>query len=404
MLPAAFEPAGLRATVRDLLDAAPARHSLPQPFYTAAAIHDLDLALIHHRHWLFAGLESEVAQPGDIQAVEIGASSVLLVRGRDGVLRAFHNTCRHRGSLLCDTGRAHAPSLVCPYHRWTYDLAGRLVRAPNMPPEFDRAAHGLRPVALTIIAGVVFICLAEDPPDLAAFRAALTPRLAPHRLDRAKVVRSITLTERANWKLVWENARECDHCASGHPELMRTLRLFDLSDPWGDPDISAFWRRCEASGLPSSTDEGPGWRVGRIPLLPGQLSITPDGQPAVARRLGDWPDQDIGSLRWTLWPSVFSHVHADYAILVQILPTAARETRVVCRWVVHAEAEPGRDFDPERLTAVWRVTNEQDQRFCERNQRGVDGAGYRPGPYSWPGESGVATFIDWYRAELGRAL
>jgi Rieske 2Fe-2S family protein len=396
--------AALRARARRWLAQRRPGHTLPQPFYGDPDLHALDLALVFGRRWLFAGPECELADPGDFLTLEIGTTSVLVCRDRAGQVRAFFNTCRHRGSIVVDAARGRAPTFVCPYHRWGYDLTGRLVRAPNMGAGFDRAAHGLRPVHCAVVGGLVFICLADRPPDLAPFRAALEPRIAPHRLAEAKTVAEIVLDEQANWKLVWENSRECDHCAAGHPLLMRTLRHFNLMDPAGDPEIAAFWQRCEAAGLPSRTEAAPDFRAGRIPLLPGQQTISPDGSYVVARKLGDVAVEEIGSLRFSLYPGLFGHVHADYAVLIQTLPTGPRGTRVRCRWLVHRDAEEGRDFDRERLLAVWRATNDEDRIFCERNQRGVDSAGYRPGPYAQPGEAQVAAFVDWYCATLADGL
>src|SRR5207302_1138881 len=106
------------------------------------------------------------------------------------------------------------------------------------------------------------------------------------------------------------------------------------------PEINAFWQRCEASGLPSTTKEGQGFRVGRIPLNPGQLSITLDGRPASARRLGDWPEQDIGSLRWARYPSVFSHIHADYAIFVRDPVTPRARPYPPASTAIESSADP----------------------------------------------------------------
>jgi phenylpropionate dioxygenase-like ring-hydroxylating dioxygenase large terminal subunit len=377
---------------------------LERPFYTDQAIFDLDMATIFERHWLFAALESELLEAGSFRTLEIGRSSIIVCRDRVGELRAFYNSCRHRGSQICDAERGRRMAFVCPYHHWAYDLSGKLVRAPNMPEDFDKATHGLRPVHLRAIGGLIFISLADDPPEIEPFAKAFEPAIAPHRLANARVAKEITLIERANWKLVWENARECDHCAGGHPELMKTLLHFNLEDPWSDPYIRAFWDRSEASGLPSVTQEGHGFRVGRLPLQPDQLSITMDGKPASTRRLGDWPDQAIGSLRFARYPSVFGHVHADYAILIQVMPLGPEETKVTCKWIVHGEAIEGRDYDLEHLLHVWRETNDQDRRFCERNQRGVNSKGYQPGPYAEPSEHGVWTFVDWYCDELESAL
>ncbi|WP_082767190.1 SRPBCC family protein [Bosea sp. PAMC 26642] len=177
---------------------------------------------------------------------------------------------------------------------------------------------------------------------------------------------------------------------------MNTLLIFDFADPWSDPYIADFWTRCEATGLPSVTKDGEDFRVGRMPFKPGNLSITMDGQPAVAKRLGNWPDQDIGSLRFTHYPSMFCHIHADYAVIIQMLPKSAHETTVICKWIVPGDAVEGVDYDLERLVQVWRETNDQDRKLVERNQRGVRSIGYRPGPYAETSEHGVWTFVEWY--------
>ncbi|PMU86126.1 aromatic ring-hydroxylating dioxygenase subunit alpha, partial [Pseudomonas sp. GP01-A4] len=84
-----------------------------------------------------------------------------------GDLRAFHNSCRHRGSILCKPGEGRVARLVCPYHSWTYGLDGRLLAAGRMPEIFDKGEHSLKPIHLERVAGAVFICLAETPPDIA---------------------------------------------------------------------------------------------------------------------------------------------------------------------------------------------------------------------------------------------
>ena len=387
-----------------LLDRQRPRHSLDQAFYVDPEIFALDIELIIERHWHLVAFECELPEPGSFMTAQIARSSVIVCRDRSGQLRAFYNSCRHRGSAICDAPSGRRSTFLCPYHHWSYDLTGALLRAPNMGDDLDKRAYGLRPLHLRTIEGLIFVSLAEQPPDIAHFAATLSPALAPHRLARARVVEEIVLHEQANWKLVWENSRECDHCAGGHPELMRTLLHFNLEDPWSDPYIRSFWDRCEGSGLPSTTREGHGFRVGRLPLRPDQLSITLDGEPACRRRLGDWQSQDIGSLRFARFPSLFSHVHADYAIFVSVMPVGPQETRVTCKWLVHADAVEGRDYNREHLLHVWRETNDQDRRFCERNQRGINSKGYQPGPYAQPSEHGVWTFVDWYRSELESAL
>lgn len=385
-----------RERMVQLLAARSPHTSLPRPFYTDPEFFQLDMLAIFEARWIFAGLACQIREPGDFFTVDIGETSLIVSRDRDRQVRAFFNTCRHRGSIIVDQPCGHRSSFVCPYHHWSYDLAGRLVRGPNLDPAADKSQLGLRPVHIRDIEGLIYVCLADRAPDIEPLAAVLAPAAAPHALANGKVVHSVTLHERGNWKLVMENARECDHCQAGHPELMNTLLIFDFADPWNDPYIASFWQRCEAAGLPSVTRDGADFRVGRMPFKDGNLSITIDGKPAVVRRLGDWPEQDIGSLRFTHYPSMFGHIHADYAIVVQMLPKSAEETTVTCQWVVHSEAVEGVDYDLERLVQVWRETNDQDRRLVERNQRGVRSVGYRPGPYAEASEHGVWTFVEWY--------
>ncbi len=371
--------------------------SLAQAFYTDAEFFAHDLAGIFYRHWLFAGLECELAEPGAYLRVDVGPSAVIVVRDQAGALHAFHNVCRHRGSALCDAPRGTVRSFVCPYHQWTYDLAGRVTSTPQMHDGFDPTGFDLRPVALERIAGALFICLAETPPDIAPFRAALEPALAPHGLAEARLADSYDLTVRGNWKLVMENSRECDHCPASHPELMRTfLHSYDFRNPTAHAEIAQFWQDCEARGLPSALAQGDNYRVNRLPFVRDARSITLDGEPVTARRLGALPDLPIGSLRFVQFPSLFAHALADYAVFVRLLPIGPRETRVTTSFVVAREAVEGRDYTLDHLTRVWIDTNEQDRVLIERNQRGVDSVGYQSGPYAEVGEYGVIAFTDWY--------
>ena len=398
-------PADIRRDwIRTLLANQKPRHSLQQPFYRDPDLFQAEMEWVIERQWHLAALECEIAEPGQYVTFEIGESSVIVCRNRDGAIKAHYNSCRHRGSALCDAAKGKRTTFVCPYHHWSYDLDGNLIRAPNMGNDLDKASHGLKSVHVKTVSGLVLISLADSPPDISAFEAAFTPMALPHKIAETRIAKEIVLHERANWKLVWENARECDHCQAGHPELMNTLQLFNFENPWDDPYIAAFWRRCEASGLPSATRDGHGFRVGRVPLQEGHLSITMDGKAACARTLGDWPDSDIGSVRFAMYPSMFAHIHADYMMIVSIMPVGPQETRITARWVVHEDAIEGVDYDLERMVEVWRETNLQDQVFCERNQRGVNARGYEPGPYAQPSEFGVWTFVDWYRAEMARAV
>ena len=196
--------------------------TLPQPFYIDPGYFRLDMEMIWYRDWLFVGHDCELDKPGSFMTVQIGDYSVILVRDLKGTIRAFHNTCRHRGSRVCAAEKGSAVRLVCPYHQWSYDLDGRLLLARQVAEGFDKSAYGLKAVACESVAGYLFVCLAETPPDFAPFRKVTEPYFAPHRLAEAKVAHESTIVERGNWKLVWENNRECYHCQANHPELCKT--------------------------------------------------------------------------------------------------------------------------------------------------------------------------------------
>jgi Rieske 2Fe-2S family protein len=386
------------ARIRALLDRRRPGHALPQEFYTDPAIFAFDLEAIHQRSWIMVGFEVELPTPGCTLALNIGRSPVVVVRGRDMVLRAFHNSCRHRGAQICPNGLMKRPRLVCPYHQWAYDLEGRLVNATRMAPEFDPSEHGLVPVALRTIAGTVYVCIDANPPDFDEFHDAFEPLLAPHQLHLGKVAFETTLIEKANWKLVMENARECYHCASNHPELSVTFPIGrkTLTDAEQKEINETFGVRMEEQGLPVGPIRGSYWEAGRFPLNAGTQSLTMDGKPCVARTIGHVGNGDVGSLRWALEPHCFAHALGDYVFMFSATPTAPEETVVTAKWLVSADAVEGVDYTIPRLTELWDRTNLQDRELAENNQRGVRSAGFIPGPYSPNAESLVLRFVDWY--------
>ena len=374
-------------------------YTLPQAMYNSPEIYAFDLLAVFRSSWLLAGFSCEVASPRSTLALTLAGSPIVLARGMDGVLRGFHNACRHRGAQICADGPGRRARLTCPYHQWVYDLDGSLVHAKNMQPSFDPAAHSLRPIHVEEVAGAVFVCLADEAPAFDLFRAQLEPLLAPHNLQGAKVAYESTLVEKGNWKLVMENARECYHCAVGHPELALTFPLDDLGDAFHQPDNPRhqdFGARLAACGLGRGPSFGPWWQMERFPLREGNLSLTMDGRLAVDKLMVANDFADIGSLRWAIEPHSFCHSTADQTVYFSAMPTAPNETVVTCKWLVHKDAVEGVDYDIDRLTKLWTVTNLQDRDLVEMNQRGVNSFGYVPGPYNDHDEAFVKRFNNWY--------
>ncbi|MGQ7847145.1 aromatic ring-hydroxylating oxygenase subunit alpha [Granulosicoccus sp. 3-233] len=398
----------ITSRVKELLAQRIPGYALSQPFYNDPEIFDADMDAIFYREWLFAIAACELEKTGSYVTHQVGAYGIILVRGADGQIRAFHNTCRHRGSILCKSEKGNVPKLVCPYHQWTYELDGKLIWARDMGDDFDASAFGLRPVHCREVAGLVYICLAHTAPDFDDFAELVRPYLEPHDLNNAKVAVESSIVEKGNWKLVWENNRECYHCGGNHPGLCRSFP----DDPViaGGPDagipdyVQQHYDRMAALDLPSQFQMGPDYqyRVARVPLLPGAKSFTMDLKPAVTRPLGHVKDDSAGTLLKYHYPSTWNHFLPDHAIVFRVTPLSPTETQVTTKWLVHKDAVEGRDYDVQRLSEVWNATNDEDRRVVEDNQKGINSPAYEPGPYSAVQERSVMEFVDWYIQAMTR--
>ena len=128
--------------LRSLLAERRPSFSLPRDFYVDEAMFRVDQDAVFATEWLFACNACEIREPGDYLTLQVAGASVVVLRDRDGAVRAFHNTCRHRGSRIClhETGRANR--LVCPYHQWVYELDGRSSTPARCPRTSIRRATG----------------------------------------------------------------------------------------------------------------------------------------------------------------------------------------------------------------------------------------------------------------------
>jgi Rieske 2Fe-2S family protein len=405
--------------IRQLVETRRAGYTLEAPFYTSREVFDLDLELIFGRHWIFACVEAEAPQPGDYRKLDIGTQSVILVRGDDGEMRAFHNVCRHRGAQLVTAERGRVIRFVCPYHQWTYKRDGELMVARQMGADFDKSCHGLKPVHLRSIAGLVFICLAEKAPaDIDDLASALVPRLAPHDLRNAKVAAQIDLVERGNWKLTMENNRECFHCQASHPELLNSFSEFAVGF---DPSAANARQREEAAAYAQTAREtvaawetkgfpsGPiehlkgrptAFRTERLVLAGENESQTMDSKIASRKLMGAIAEPKLGGLHIHTQPNSWHHAMSDHAISFCVLPLSPDETLVRTTWLVHKDAVEGQDYEVDNLTKVWVATNRQDAALVERTHAGVRSPAYEPGPYSPFTEGQVDDFVTWYVERL----
>ncbi|MBK4216861.1 aromatic ring-hydroxylating dioxygenase subunit alpha [Paracoccus caeni] len=397
------------ANLAELLQRRKQGHALEQPFYISPEVYQQDLDQIFYKEWLFAIPACQLVKAGSYATLKIGAYQIVIVKGGDGEIRAFHNSCRHRGSMICKSREGQVAKLVCPYHSWTYDLDGKLLWANSMGPDFDPGQHGLRSVALRDLNGLIYICLADTPPDFDDFARQAEPYLAVHDLRNAKVAHTSSIIEKGNWKLVWENNRECYHCAANHPALCRSFPLDpEVAGVSADGSISgrlqAHFDRCAAAGAPAQfllSDDGQ-FRLARMPLEVPAVSYTMDGKAAVTKPLGRVAPADAGSLLVFHYPSTWNHFLPDHSLTFRVTPISPTETEVTTTWLVHKDAVEGVDYDLQRLTEVWIATNDEDREIVETNQDGIFSPAFVPGPYSPDWESGVIQFVDWYADRMER--
>lgn len=395
-------------------------HTLAGPFYVSREAFDADIDLIFARHWIFVANEPEISEPGDYVKIDVGPHSVIILRNNEMKIAAFHNVCRHRGARVVNDERGFVGNLVCPYHQWTYGLDGALIHSQSMGADFDPACHGLKPVQVRSLAGLIFICLSDDSPkDFDDMAARMTPYIAPHRVAGLKVAKQIDIVEEGNWKLTIENNRECYHCG-GHPELSQSFFKVYATRPEdlipSEMEDYAYYRRAMAEfqaiwdkeGLPSAAIEeldgrATGFRTERLALDLAGESYTLDTKKACQKLTGDFHTARLGTLHFHTQPNSWHHFLSDHAVTFSVIPLSADRTLVRTTWMVHKDAVEGVDYDVDTLTHVWRKTNEQDCAFVEYTQRGVASPAYQPGPYSGP-EYQVNMFANWYVERLEAGL
>ena len=368
--------------------------SLPRDYYVSEEIFEAELDLVFARQWLHVGHASQIPAPGDFFACSVGPESLLIVRDAEGEVRSFFNVCRHRGAQLCESGTVgQQKAFVCPYHRWSYGLDGRLLGAPGSRDgvDFDFAGWGLHEARCATYFGSIYVYLDEDAAQAPAFHDAVAPlvdeeqlaRVQAHRIELAHQVR---YEVRANWKLVLENNCECYHCAGAHPSLGVSCDYSGFFAP-RDSDLEGF-----------NADKG------YFPLREGMQTFSMDGRWVSRKPLGAGFEAGF-SAGFILVPMFAASVYfADHGVHLDVFPIDKDTTEIVCQWYVHEDAVEGEDYEVDRLIGVFDVTNREDVALAELTQRGVRSRRFVPGPNSPTRESFVKGALSQYLAMMGRQV
>jgi Rieske 2Fe-2S family protein len=346
---------------------------LPRAAYVDPAVFGWEQRHFFGGSWMCVGRSEDVPNPGDQRAEAVGAAGVLLVRGDDGRLRAFANTCRHRGHELLGCGASINRRVVaCPYHSWGYELSGELRAAKGFKGRegFDASQWGLVGLPVHEWHGMIFVDGSGSAPAFDASLGTLEEIVAPYEMERLRVAGRHEYEVAANWKILTENYHECYHCPVIHPELC------SVSPP------------SSGHNYPASGS----WVGGTMDLREGMQTMSLDGTSAGAmlRALDD------GGLRTVIYLNVFPNLlislHPDYVMVHRLTPLAADRTRIECTWAFAPEAVEREGFDPSYAVDFWDITNRQDWQACESVQRGLTSEHAQPGPLS-PEEDAVYQFV-----------
>jgi len=371
-----------------------AEPTLPSDWYYDAGHHERELHRLWYRNWIYLCPARSLEGSGSFRIFEIGTQQILLLRDGEGGLRAFHNTCRHRGARLCGktAGRFENGRIVCPYHRWAYGLEGRLLRttSKSQPEGFDPNDYPLYEVGLTEWRGFVFVNLdrtrdvpIEDSFDRDSERVDRWPleTLVSGHVHRRQIA--------CNWKTFWDNFDECLHCPGIHPELCRMVPLYgraimaERDDPqWADhADV-----------------DDPRYKGG---LRLGAETWSMDGQAhgSTFDGLTDG-ERRAGQVFVSCPPSMYLVAHLDYVRVVSLRTLGPEATELTAEWFFPSETLADPRFDLANVADFATLVMEQDAAVCEVNQKGLRALPHRQGVLM-PEEYVVKRFHDWVRAEVG---
>jgi phenylpropionate dioxygenase-like ring-hydroxylating dioxygenase large terminal subunit/AcrR family transcriptional regulator len=362
------------------------KYTLPAWVYHREEFHALERERLFMPSWQIVCHVSELPKTGDYVTFEMFGARGVVVRGEDGKLRAFHNSCRHRAHAVVSGERGNCPkAMTCAYHGWSYHLDGRnrSVSAPDTFPKFDRSQFGLRPIDLEVFVGFVYVRLRPEGPGVAERMQPHAAELAHYRIEGMVPLDDLWVHDvDIDWKNLVENYVEDYHFPMGHPGLSALMEKDYDRDvyPGGTMRLS---HQMRAEPRDNWSARGYARFLPVIEQLPQNL-----------RR------------RWTyigLWPNVFFDIYPEWMDFFQLIPLAAGRTRIRARSYGYP------DERREMKAARWfcsrlnvRVQKE-DEVLTASVQRGLASGGYSRGILS-DKEIVLAGFQDWIRERIPVSL
>jgi phenylpropionate dioxygenase-like ring-hydroxylating dioxygenase large terminal subunit len=334
--------------------------------------------------WLCIGREEAVAEPGQYLVKDVAAcdASVLVARAQDGVLRAFHNVCRHRGNkLVWEDGCGAARSFVCTFHGWTFRPDGRLVGVPaeDQFRDFDRAQHGLAPISLDVWEGFVFINFDPEPAQtLAEFMGEFGESLRGYPFGEKIRAFGYSATVKANWKLVMDAFQEFYHVAFIHKRSLGPTTK-SRENPFSNPlSITLYDLHRQISGY--ANPEYTPTRTEMAAALGGNTMSAELAADALTQRVkGEGLPHGVNPTRQPTWsfdvdvffPNVLLDVFETLYFKQEFWPISEDETYWEINVYVPPGASAGMLFAGEHGKVELRDSILEDFATLERTQTGL---------------------------------
>ncbi|GAB5469014.1 MAG: aromatic ring-hydroxylating dioxygenase subunit alpha [Rhodospirillales bacterium] len=361
---------------------------LPNRHYNDPAVFAEEREALFFKTWAAIGFGKDLPGPGDAKPLSFLGVPLLAVRDRDGVLRVFQNTCRHRGMILVDEPTTIRGAIRCPYHSWAYGLDGSLRRTPhvggsgqNSHPCIKRDELGLIEIRSTVWQDVIFVNLDGEAPPFEVHAADLIARWKEFErpLHHAGADSSFSLEVACNWKLAVEN-----YCESYHL-------------PWVHPGLNSYSKLEDHYHI-----EAPGRFSGQGTLVYRPMIDESGNNFAPFAGLSEkW---DSAGEYIALYPNVLFGVHHDHVYAILLEPV--NETRTIERVEIYYADESMRNSDWAGMraanTRLWRGVFEEDVFVVEGMQRGRFGSKFDGGKFSPAMDGPTHCFHHWVATQMSR--
>ena len=346
---------------------------LPSAAYADDQYAEVEAQRLFARTWVCIGFDRDIPNPGDTLPVELAGVPIILVRGRDSVVRAFHNVCRHRGNLLVSKAGCGLRRINCPYHMWAYDLEGQLVATPHFAGTdipWQEGGHkredlGLKPVRLAHWQRWLFINLSGDAPPFDTFAAPLMADAEGYNFDDLALDTTLSFDFGANWKVVIENFLEALHVFWLHKGL--EARYSDL-----------YASKEEADAHRTRTAEGAYFGIGLD--LPDRIADTTWGVPELPGLSEKWQRRHEYLF---FFPNLILFLLPGHVVSIVDWPIGADGTHQ--DWRVCFASQAMRDEHRaarEEIVAFWTQVNEEDIDICRTVQKGRSSPTFDGGIFS----------------------